>query len=331
MKQHLAAIRMLCDWLVVSQVLPVNPAAAVRGPKHVVTKGATPVLSPAEARKLLECIDTGTLAGLRDRALLSVMLYSFARVSAVLGMRRQDYFGQRSRGWLRLHEKGRKRHDVPAHHRAAAALDQYVAAAELEEPKVPLFQSADPAGRRLTGRLLQRRVVLAMIKRRASAAGLPSSTCCHTFRATGITAYLSNGGTPARRRVSIMSNLPSRTREASPRAKSPRASETWSHDDVASGSIRPHRELPPSLAERRPRDRVAGEDRVPTSLRWVPLPVVDHAARESAGRQRSSASSARTSGVEVSEQAVGRASVLRRAFVGAARQPQAPGLRRVAP
>ena len=96
-KQHLAAIRMLGDWLVVSQVLPVNPAAAVRGPKHVVTKGATPVLSPAEARKLLESIDTGALAGLRDRALLSVMLYSFARVSAVLGMRRQDYFGQGSR------------------------------------------------------------------------------------------------------------------------------------------------------------------------------------------------------------------------------------------
>ena len=62
-----------------------NPAAAVRGPKHVVTKGATPVLSPAEARKLLDSIDTGGLAGLRDRALLSVTLYSFARVSAVPG------------------------------------------------------------------------------------------------------------------------------------------------------------------------------------------------------------------------------------------------------
>ena len=60
-KQHLAAIRMLGDWLVVSQVLPVNPAAAVRGPKHVVTNGATPVLSPAEARRLLKAIDTGTL------------------------------------------------------------------------------------------------------------------------------------------------------------------------------------------------------------------------------------------------------------------------------
>ena len=186
---------MLGDWLVVNQVLPVNPAAAVRGPKHVVTKGATPVLSAGEARKLLESIDTGALAGLRDRALLSVMLYSFARVSAVLGMRRQDYFGQGSRGWLRLHEKGGKRHDVPAHHRAAAALDAYVESGGLGEPKAALFQTVDPAARRLTGRALERRLVLAMIERRAAAAGQPPSTCCHTFRATGITAYLSNGGT----------------------------------------------------------------------------------------------------------------------------------------
>ena len=159
-KQHLAAIRMLGDWLVVSQVLPVNPAAAVRGPKHVVTKGATPVLSPAEARRLLDAIDTGTLAGLRDRALVSVMLYCFARVSAVIGMRRHDYFRQESRGWLRLHEKGGKRHDVPAHHRAAEALDDYLEAAGLAEPKAPLFQSVDPAGRRLTGRALSRRLVV---------------------------------------------------------------------------------------------------------------------------------------------------------------------------
>ena len=133
-KQHLAAIRMLGDWLVVSQVIPVNPAAAVRGPKHVVTTGATPVLSPAEARRLLEAIDTGTLAGRRDRALVSVMLYSFARVSAVIGMRRQDYFRQERQGWLRLHEKGGTRHDVPAHHRAAEALDDYLEAAGLDEP-----------------------------------------------------------------------------------------------------------------------------------------------------------------------------------------------------
>ena len=194
-KQHLAAIRMLGDWLVVSQVLPVNPAAAVRGPTHVVTTGATPVLSPAEARRLLEAIDTGTLAGRRDRALVSVMLYSVARVSAVIGMRRQDYFRQERQGWLRLHEKGGTRHDVPAHHRAAAALDDYLARAGLDAATAALFQSVDPPGRRLTGRVLSRRLVLAMIKRRAAAAGLPATTCCHTFRATGITASLSNGGT----------------------------------------------------------------------------------------------------------------------------------------
>ena len=144
-----------------------NPAAAVRGPKHVVTKGATPVLSPAEARRLLEAIDTAALAGLRDRALVSVMLYSFARVSAVIAMRRQDYFRQESRGWLRLHEKGGKRHDVPAHHRAAEALDDYLEAAGLDEAKAALFQSVDPAGRRLTGRALSRRLVLAMSRVRA--------------------------------------------------------------------------------------------------------------------------------------------------------------------
>ena len=91
-------------------------------------------------------------------------------------------------------QKGGKRHDVPAHHRAEQAVAVYVNAGGLDDPKAPLFQSVDRAGR-LTGRPLGRRAVLVMIKRRAAAAGLPPSTCCHTFRATGITAYLSNGGT----------------------------------------------------------------------------------------------------------------------------------------
>ena len=145
-EQHLAAIRALCDWLVVHQVLPVNPAASVRGPKHVVTKGATPVLTPAEARALLDRIDTGTRVGLRDRALLSVLVYSFARVSAAVGMRRQDYFRQGLRGWLRLHEKGGKRHDVPAHHRAEEAVEAYLDAGGVEDAKAPLFQERGPGG-----------------------------------------------------------------------------------------------------------------------------------------------------------------------------------------
>ena len=79
-KQHLAAIRMLFDYLVVGQVIKMNPAAAVRGPKHVVTKGKTPVLTPEEAHELFDSIAPATIADLRDRALIGVMVYSFARV-----------------------------------------------------------------------------------------------------------------------------------------------------------------------------------------------------------------------------------------------------------
>ena len=105
-KQHLAAIRRLFDWLVIGQVIPTNPATSVRGPTHVVRTGKTPVLQPAEARQLLDTIDTATLRGLRDRALLGVMVYSFARVSAVVGMRVEDYYQQGKRWWLRLRKKG---------------------------------------------------------------------------------------------------------------------------------------------------------------------------------------------------------------------------------
>jgi integrase/recombinase XerD len=194
-KQHLAAIRMLFDWMVVGQIMPVNPAASVRGPKHVVKRGKTPVLRPEQARQLLDSIDTSTVVGLRDRALIGVMVYSFARVSAVTRMRVEDYYQNGKRWWLRLHEKGGKQHEVPAHHNAEAYLDAYIEAAGIAgQKKTPLFRTINKY-RQLTERPMYREDVLRMIKRRAEDAGLPASTCCHTFRATGITAYLENGGT----------------------------------------------------------------------------------------------------------------------------------------
>jgi len=193
-KLHLAAIRMLFDYLVTGQVVPVNPAAAVRGPKHVVRKGKTPVLTAGEARLLLDSIDTRTIGGLRDRALIGLMVYSFARVSAVVGMNVEDYFPQGRRMWFRLHEKGGRRHEVPAHHNAEAYVDEYVEAARIgEEKRSPLFRTLD-RNRSLTDRRIHRSDVLRMVKRRARRADLPPSTSCHTFRATGITAYLDNGG-----------------------------------------------------------------------------------------------------------------------------------------
>jgi integrase/recombinase XerD len=110
-------------------------------------------------------------------------------------MRREDYFQSGKRWWIRLHEKGGKRHEVPAHHNAEAYLDAYIAVAGIgDQKRSPLFRAIDRY-RRITDRSISRTDVLRMIKRRAKHAGLPSSTCCHTFRATGITAYLENGGT----------------------------------------------------------------------------------------------------------------------------------------
>jgi site-specific recombinase XerC len=134
-KQHLAAIRMLFDWLVTGHVMDVNPAHAVRGPKYVVKKGKTPVLQPDEARALLDVIDISTLVGQRDRALIGTMVYTFARVNAVLEMKVKDYFIQGRRGWVRLHEKGGKEHEVPCHHTLERFLDEYLSAAGIARPE----------------------------------------------------------------------------------------------------------------------------------------------------------------------------------------------------
>jgi integrase/recombinase XerD len=195
-KQHLAAIRMCFDWLVVGQVIPMNPAASVRGPRYVVKRGKTPTLTADQARRLLDSIDTSTIVGLRDRALIAVMVYSFARVSAVIGMSVGDYFQSGKRSWLRLQEKGGKCHDVPAHHNAEAYLDAYIAAAGLgSDVTGPLFRTAAGRTRRLSDLRMTRHDALRMVKRRARRAGLGAKLGCHTFRATGITAYLENGGT----------------------------------------------------------------------------------------------------------------------------------------
>jgi len=194
-KQHLAAIRMCFDWLVVGQILPSNPVSAVRGPKHVVKRGKTPVLTPSETRKLLDGIDTSTTVGLRDRAIIGLMVYSFSRVGAVVRMRESDFYAVGKRWWFRLHEKGGRFHEVPAHHKAQEYVDDYLQAAGSIDKSAPLFRTAKGRSGDLTSNGMTRHDVLRMVKRRALAAGLSDRVCCHTFRATGITAYLLNGGT----------------------------------------------------------------------------------------------------------------------------------------
>ncbi|CAB3804445.1 Tyrosine recombinase XerC [Paraburkholderia ultramafica] len=195
-RQRLAAIRHLFDWLVTGQIVPHNPAASVRGPSHTTKKGKTPVLDATEARQLLDSIDVTTPIGLRDRALIALMVFSFARVGAALAMRVEDVYVQQRRLWVRLREKGGKAHAMPCHHTLEAYLHEYLEQTGLrDEPTGPLFRTIARGTGQLSTTPLPQANAYAMVRRRALAAGIGTAIGNHTFRATGITAYLRNGGT----------------------------------------------------------------------------------------------------------------------------------------
>ena len=195
-KQQLAAIRMLFDWLITGQVLPTNPAAAVRGPTHVVKTGKTPVLDAAEWRQLIDSIPTATVRDLRDRALIATLTYSFARITAALKMKVED-LRPKGAGWqIQLHEKGGKQHVMPCHHALAEALRAYIDTAGIAEDRKDWLFRTSPrhAATMLTDHSMTQADAWRMIRRRAAAAGIMAPIGNHTFRATGITAYLANGG-----------------------------------------------------------------------------------------------------------------------------------------
>lgn len=195
-KQHLAAVRMLMDWLVTGQILETNPAHSVRGPKHIVARGKTPIFTADEARRLLNSIDVTHIVGLRDRALIAVMLYTFARVNAAVGMKTEDYYQQGKRWWVRLQEKGGKVHEMPAHHSLEEYLDAYLAAIVAGSgKKYPLFRSAKGKTKKLTNNKMSANDAWRMIQRRVRDSGMAGRYGCHSFRGTGITNYLENSGT----------------------------------------------------------------------------------------------------------------------------------------
>lgn len=204
-KQHLAAIRHLFDWLVVGQIVPSNPASSVRGPSHHVKTGKTTVLDSEDTRQLLNSIDVSNPSGLRDRALISLMVYSFARIGAALAMKVEDVYTQNRRLWIRLHEKGGKRHEMPCHHNLEEYLVAYINGASLcDDPKGFLFRTIGRGTRQLSSSPLAQANAYTMIQRRILKAGIATKTGNHSFRATGITAYLKNGGTLEK--AAIMAN-----------------------------------------------------------------------------------------------------------------------------
>ncbi|HWU61527.1 MAG TPA: tyrosine-type recombinase/integrase [Ensifer sp.] len=195
-KQRLAALRSLFDWMVRNGAMTNNPAMSVRGPSHDVQRGKTPILAASEAKDLLNSIPTETAIDLRDRALIALMTYSFARISAAVGMNVEDLIQTNGRSWVRLNEKRGKVHELPVHHKLLDHLDAYLTVAgHRDDPQAPLFKS----GKGRTGELgelrLSRHDAYSMVRRRAIAAGVKAKIGNHSFRGTGITTFLENEGT----------------------------------------------------------------------------------------------------------------------------------------
>ena len=194
-KLHLAAIRQFFDRLVLRHVVGLNPAASVRGPKHQVTEGKTPAITPEQARCVLRSIRTDTVVGLRDRAILGVLIYTAARAGAVVGLRVGDFYPDGRQRLFRFEEKGGKVRHIPARHDLEDFLLEYIRSAGIEEAPADaaLFRTARGKTGQLTATAMSGKDTLRMVQRRFKAAGLPPNLTCHTFRATTITDLLEQG------------------------------------------------------------------------------------------------------------------------------------------
>ena len=202
-EQHLVGLRSLFDWLVVGQVLPSNPVAAVRGTKRSLSTGKTPILEEDDAKWLLTSIailkrdGTPDIVGLRDRVLIATMIDTFGRDSSVTGRCIGDDFpapnGERYR--VRPKEKNGRDHEMPAHDKLNEYLAQYLTEVPFaSDAKRPLFPSSPGRGRGLTDRAMDRSAAYRMVRRRAKTAGIAIPIGNHSFRGSGITNYLRNGG-----------------------------------------------------------------------------------------------------------------------------------------
>jgi integrase/recombinase XerD len=194
-RQHLAAVRLLFDHLLEKGVVDINPAARAKAPRLERESAHTPVFEENEIKTFLEAIKPDSLLDKRDKALFSTLVYSWARVSAVVGLNVEDYFERKGERWLRLHEKRGKIHEVPVHSKARQAIDQWLLASNFDSnPSAPLFPAFGKNKKIPELRHMDRTSVWKLVQARARASGLEKRVCCHSFRATGITEYMNAGG-----------------------------------------------------------------------------------------------------------------------------------------
>ncbi len=194
-KLHLSAIRHFFDTLVTRHVIILNPAHSVRGERLQVVEGKTPEITVPQARRLMQSLDTCHVVGLRDRAVIAIMIYTAARVGAVATLRRGDFYDIGDQYCLRFAEKGGKSREIPVRHDLQQFIADYLVAGSTEyaDKSEPLFRTTLRKTRKLTQNPMTTGDMSRMVKRRMKDAGLPSRLSPHSFRVTTITDLLSQG------------------------------------------------------------------------------------------------------------------------------------------
>jgi site-specific recombinase XerD len=187
-KLHLAALRRFFDRLVNRHVCVINPAATVKSERYSVVEGKTPEIGPDQARTLLKSIAVTNPVGLRDRAILAVLVYTAARVGAVAKLTVKNLIHDGSQYTLRFSEKGGKSREIPVRHDLERFVLEYVHAAVITEGL--LFRTANRRTKTLTKNAMTGIDVCRMMKRRLKAAGLPGHFSPHSFRVTTVTDLL---------------------------------------------------------------------------------------------------------------------------------------------
>jgi len=194
-KLHLSAIRHFFDTLVTRHVIMLNPAHSVRGERLQVVEGKTPEIMLPQARKLVQSLDTSHVVGLRDRAIIAIMIYTAARVGAVAALRRGDFYDLGDQHCLRFNEKGGKSREIPVRHDLRQFIGDYLAAGEMDysDKSKPLFRTTIRKTKKLTQNPMTAGDMARMVKRRMRDADLPPRLSPHSFRVTTITDLLSQG------------------------------------------------------------------------------------------------------------------------------------------
>lgn len=193
--QHLSALRHFFDGMVKRHAIVLNPALSVRGERYAAIEGKTPEISIDQARQLLSSLDTTHVIGLRDRAILAILVYTSSRAGAVAKLKRGNFYNAGQQWMLHFSEKGGKSREIPVRGDLQELIVAYIAAAGLRDvPKdTPLFQSALKKQRRLSGRAIHVNDICRMMKRRLKDIGLPLLYSPHSFRVTTITDLLEQG------------------------------------------------------------------------------------------------------------------------------------------